>query len=382
MGHVEAEGAALKVMQLALSLEVGGAERIVATIVRKSRPGAFFYQACCLDAKGTYARALEADGHDILMVRRKPGVDWSVPFKLARLVCREKIRVIHAHGETPWFYGVLASLLLMGRVKCLTTVHGWDRVTPKKKKLWTVLSLFSHKVVVVSQRMRDELVAQDFIPRRKIATIINGVDIEEIDASPRQRRSDWGLGSGVRVMGTVSRLSPLKKIDHLVLALDLMVKAGHNVKLMIVGDGPERPFLGNRVAELGLEARVIFAGNRKDAYSFFPLFDVFVLPSLSEGISMTILEAMTQGVPVVAADIKGNREIITHNNNGIFYTPGDVAALAQSLGNLFEHPGYGIKIASRARKRVESDFSFERMLVEYERLYLSGSGSEKQNLSD
>lgn len=360
------------VLHLLLSLEVGGAERIVCSMMQKNRSDLFMYSACCLDSKGSYGNKLELKGNKVTLLPRKSGIDWSMPWKLARLIQREDIDIIHAHGETPWFYGVLASAILCGRTKCIVTIHGYgggDRTTLGNAQLWKMLTLFSYKVVVVSQNLLDELTGQSIIFQRKMTAIINGVDVSQIDSSNKQSRQHWGISPNMKVLGTISRVSAVKNHRLLLQALKQLIEMGQNIKLIIVGDGPEKKSLEHFSQELGIQESVIFAGERLDATGFFSLFDIFVLPSLSEGISMTILEAMASDTPVIASDVGGNNELITHGVSGFLFESENLDDLVKTILCVINDPTEAMDAARKSRKKVELEYSFERMVSQYEEIY-------------
>ncbi len=365
------------VLHLLLSLEVGGAERIVYSMMEKNCSDSFMYSACCLDSKGSYGNELELKGGKVTLLPRKPGIDWSMPWKLARLIQRERVDMIHAHGETPWFYGTLASMLLCGRVRCMTTVHGYgggDRTQLEKANLWTMLTFFSHKVVVVSDILFNEISSRCFIPRKNMMTIINGVDIAWIDSSGKLSRKDWNIGENTKVLGTISRISTIKNHRLLLRSLERLTKIGQDMKLVIVGGGPERESLEQLTQELGVQEAVIFTGERSDAVSFFSLFDIFVLPSLSEGISMTILEAMASNTPVIASNVGGNNELITHEVNGFLFESENLDDLVQTILRVADNPEEARNAAHKSRQKVEREYSFERMVSQYEEIYNSAVG--------
>ncbi len=362
----------IKVLHLLLSLEVGGAERIVSTMIQRNRSDLFTYSVGCLDSIGSYGEALKSEGHSVMLLPRKPGIDWTIPCKLARLIHREGVDIIHAHGETPWFYGVLASTILCGRIKCVVTIHGYgggDRVTLENTQLWKILTLFTYKVVVVSKSLLNELMNQSIIFQRNMTAIINGVDVSRIDSSIKQSRQQWFFTPDIKVLGIISRVSAIKNHKLLLRALKWLIEMEQNIKLVIVGDGPEKKSLEHLSQELGIQEAVMFAGERLDATGFFSLFDIFVLPSLSEGISMTILEAMASNTPVIASNVGGNNELITHGVNGFLFESEDLDGLVQIILQVLQHPEDARNAAQKSREKVECEYSFERMVSQYEEIY-------------
>jgi len=205
-------------------------------------------------------------------------------------------------------------------------------------------------------------------------TIINGVDIARIDSSGKLSRKDWNIGENTKVLGTVSRLSAIKNHRLFLRTLKRLTAMGRDMKLIIVGDGPERASLEQFTRELGVQDAVIFTGERLDAVRFFSLFDIFVLPSLSEGISMTILEGMVSNTPVIASNVGGNNELITDGVNGFLFESENLDGLVQTILRVADHPEDARNAVRQSRQKVEREYSFERMVSQYEEIYHSAVG--------
>lgn len=363
----------IKVLHLLLSLNVGGAERVAASIVTGSDPARFEHEVCCLDEIGVFGEDLARQGFRTTLLRRKSGVDWPLILRLTVFMRCHKIDIVHAHGETPWFYGALASALTFWRSKCITTVHGYgggNRTRMDDYRLWKVLTRLSQKVVLVAENLRQELIEND-LPKGKLETIINGVDFQKIEKSSKECRESWGINGTDLIIGIVARLSAVKNHYLLLQALSNLKKDGScaNIKLAIVGDGPERFNLEEKVSQLNLSGSVIFFGAQNAALSFYNLFDIFVLPSFSEGISMTLLEALACKVPVVASRVGGNAEVVKHGETGILFESGDLYGLSQSILDLSLNPTRRKQLAKAGYLRVNEQYSFEVMVESYNRLY-------------
>jgi len=236
--------------------------------------------------------------------------------------------------------------------------------------LWKFLISFSKKTIVVSEKLSEEINRIKPFFKTRIKTIINGIDIDSIDSVEKQSEKYWEIDNNAStIIGVVARLSSVKNHRILFQAVSGLIKQGRDIKLFVVGDGPEMGYLKRFSEQLRIKEKVIFTGMRKDAVSFYPIFDIFVLPSLSEGISMTILEAMASGVPVVASNVGGNEEIIAHGKNGLLFEPNNFKELSCKIQYLIDNPIARDCMAVRARKKVEKVFALNRMILQYEKLY-------------
>jgi len=361
----------LKILHVILSLNVGGAERMVSDFISNDHSGDCQHVVCCLDSIGVFGERLIEQGIKVVHIARRPGKDWRLIFKLARFIYKEKIDVVHTHGETPWFYGALATKLVVTTpVKCITTIHGYgggDRVEVTDFRLWKFLSLITSKIIVVADNLRTEMLENGFSPD-KVITILNGIDLGEAD-DEKQVRSDWGLSDNDFVVGIVARLSPIKNHQLLFKAIQKLVVQQSTVKLLVVGDGPERANLEALSQELNLQNQIVFCGEQPQAQEFYPLFDAFVLPSLSEGISMTLLEAQAAKVPVVASAVGGNCEIITNDETGLLFPSGEVEGLFKCLNELYHSTNLRTKLATKGFKRVSDTFNIQGMIQKYLHIY-------------
>ena len=231
-----------KILHLILSLNVGGAERMVSDFIRNDRSETCQHLVCCLDTVGVFGEELIQKGIRVVHIPRRPGKDWRLIFKLAHFIRKGKIDVVHTHGETPWFYGALATkMVFTAPVKCITTIHGYgggDRSSVSDYKLWRFLGKITTKIVVVADNLRTEMVNARF-SQHQVSTILNGVEPNQV-IEPKQIRSTWGFTGEDFVIGIVARLSPIKNHQLLLNALKKLVDIKSLSKLLIVGDGPER----------------------------------------------------------------------------------------------------------------------------------------------
>jgi glycosyltransferase involved in cell wall biosynthesis len=216
--------------------------------------------------------------------------------------------------------------------------------------------------------------ARSHIKTERIRVIRNGIDLSTIASSDQSEErvsltSQFGIGANSLVCGTVARLHPQKGIRHLIEAFALLQADFPNLKLLIVGDGPEKASLTDQAAKLGVSQDVLFAGHRSPPVHCLKWMNVFVLPSLYEGFPNALLEAMAAQIPVVASDVGGVNELVHHEENGLLVPPGNSSALAEAVRSLLLNPEKARLMATLAFDRIRKEFSLEVMLKEYDDLY-------------
>jgi len=236
---------------------------------------------------------------------------------------------------------------------------------------------WADQVFAVSQGLRDYFTHQLRIRSGRLPVVPNGVDTELFrpDSQAREEmRQNLGLSPDLFVIGTVSRLDPVKDHPTLLRAVELLLSQGCALRVFVVGDGPERVALERRAqASSLLRERVVFIGERGDVTRWLQCFDAFVLPSLAEGMSNTLLEAMASGVAPVASRVGGNPEVIEEGRSGLLFDAGDANALAACLKTLALDSQTRRQLGTGARQRVQRCFSLHEMLENYAELYKSVS---------
>jgi len=358
----------IKVMQIVLSLECGGAERIVVNLVNRLKER-FDFSVCVLDKLGDLEGEL---GSKIRVdcMERIEGIDFFLPFKMARLIKEISPDVIHVHNPTCLFYTAMA-VKLAGRGKIVFTQHGLAKKSWKMVKALRFLSRFITKAVAVSDDIAGYLEDSYGVNKERIKIIINGID-ENVYKSDQSRSQDikekFNL-NGEYVIGHVARLSPEKDQATLLKAFCKVNSEMERVKLVIVGDGPLKDSLRSKVKSLKLEDKVLFLGSRNDVQELMNMFDLFVLSSIREGTSLTLLEAMAAGLPIVATKVGGNADVVIDKKTGLLVPPKEPDKLAEAVINLLKDNGLRKKMGKEGRKMVEEKFCLDRMAKEYEKIY-------------
>ncbi len=364
------------VMQVVISLAPGGTERLVIEICRRLGRG-FAATVCCLDDEGAWAGELRSAGIEVVALHRRPGFRPSIGRQIADLATDRGIDVLHCHQYSPFVYGRIAKLW-QPHMKLVYTEHGRLSDAPpswKRRLVNPLLSHFDGAMVAVSDDLRRYMIEARF-PRARVGVIHNGI---ETGARPgpadRQRaRAALGIADDVFVLASVARLDPVKDFMSLLDAFAEVRRSVPRSRLLVVGDGSEREVLEARAAREDLSGAVEFLGMRGDVRALLPAADLYVNSSISEGVSITILEAMGAGVPVVATAVGGTPEVLADGAAGVLVPARNPSRLAQAAIALAGDSRARARLAAVGRRRLESSFTIQRMVAEYVRLYRSFTG--------
>jgi len=324
---------------------------------------------CCLDEGGTWGRDLEATGVSVTALRRRPGFHPALGREVARAARRHGATVIHAHHYSPFVYSAIARLWRGPRV--IFTEHGRlsDKGPSTKRRLANqVFSTGAAHVYTVSRELGQHLVAEGF-PSAKVSTIYNGIDVGPRPSEEDRRaiRELLGASADAFVVCTVARLDPVKDLATLIDAVARLANQTPTL-LAVIGDGDERGRLEQAARDCGVSHLVRFLGHRDDARRWLAGCDVYANSSISEGISLTILEAMAATLPVVATSVGGTPEIV-EDSCGRLVPPRDPGALAAALLEMACRREIRRALGQAARARVEQNFTIQRMVGDYAAVY-------------
>jgi sugar transferase (PEP-CTERM/EpsH1 system associated) len=345
-------------------MDVGGQEKLLVELARHADRSRFAPAFVSLGERGTLADDLEAWGDPVVALGKPSGLKPALIFQLARLFRRWRAEVVHTHDQRSLIYAAPAAWLA-SVPRVIHTRHGRDvGATPRQRALVGQLSRLVDSFVCVSGDIEHLSLAEGIAPGR-LRTIRNGIDLDRF------------AFSGPRPDGpvlAVARLSPEKDLANLVRAAAIARPSDPELRIEVAGDGPCRPELRQLVAELGLEGRVSLLGAVNDVAGQLARAGLFVLPSRSEGIALTLLEAMACGLPVVATHVGGTPEVVFDGETGLLVPPGDPVALAQAILRLRRDPEAGERLGEAGRRRIERMFDVRRMVADYEALYTESNG--------
>lgn len=370
----------INVLYVIWSLGLGGAERVVINLALGLDKSRFKPVVCCLNEKGVFAEELEQAGIEVIPLNKRGKWDVTVVGKIAGIIRRNRIDIAHTHLWGANLWGRLAAVLCRVPV-IIATEHNEDVWKPRVFLLADrVLSYGTDKIVAVSQSVRDFYARRAGIKAEKIEVVYNGVRLLRPLRNTRGPRNDeeekarlkkeFNIKENEIVLAIIGRLVEQKGHRYLFEALR-QLDGKYNVQLLVVGDGP---LLGNLRSTVGAglaPARIIFLGLRKDVPDILALTDILVMPSLREGLSIVALEAMAQGVPIVATMVGGNPELIVNGETGLLVPPQDVQELKKALTEMLEDKETRTRMGANARRRVEEKFSLRAMVEATERLYVS-----------
>jgi glycosyltransferase involved in cell wall biosynthesis len=292
--------------------------------------------------------------------------DLSAVRFVMRLVSEHSVDVISTHSGHDSFIGAVAGRLSSRRPVIVRTRHLALPITSRM-----TYSLLPHRVVTVSEDVRRHLVEERKIPAGKVITVPTGVDITRFDpdSTPDTLRDELGVSPGTPLVGTVAIMR--KKKGHMVLldALPEIVEAVPDAVFVFAGDGPHRPAIEQRVAEIGASNRVRFLGLRKDVPVVLKGMDLFVLPTLQEALGTSILEASAMKKPVVSSRVGGVPEVVVEGVTGLLVEPEDPASLAAAIVRLLRDPARMKEMGEEGRRMVEDGYTIDRMVERMFSLY-------------
>ncbi len=281
-----------------------------------------------------------------------------------------KMDLLHTHGYFADIAGCIASRI--AGLPHIATSHGFIN-TEKKLRLYNRIDClalrFGTKIIAVSEGIRRDLIRTGIRPER-ITTIPNAIGPGAPAGESGRIRRLLGIGEGETVAGYAGRLSVEKGLAYLIEAVSILKGRGERLRLLIVGDGPERGSLEEMTRAKGVEDMVIFAGFQANVEEWLGNIDIFVLPSLTEGTPMTLLEAMSAGLPVLACAVGGVPLMVAHGENGLLVAPGDPQKLSEGLSLLLRDPSFRARLGRAAldfttahcdiidwRERIEHEYA-------------------------
>jgi glycosyltransferase involved in cell wall biosynthesis len=284
---------------------------------------------------------------------------------------RERIDVVSAHHFGPLLYTFLATIGL--KAKLVYTEHSkWqlEQLSPSKKLLNRLMLSRADAIVAISKQIEEYYLRRLLVKRRRLHFITNGIDLASFRSSNGPAlRQHLGIGEREKVIGVIANLRPEKNHKLLISAFDTVAKSMGETRLVLVGfdcmDGELQRFAAKSQAS----DKILFLGSRHDVPDLLAMFDIFCLPSIHEGLPLTVLEAMAAGVPVVGADVMGINEVIAHDVNGLLFPCNDEARLADALLRLLRDEDLRSRLARAGESFVAKHFSLDDEVNSYDRLF-------------
>jgi len=286
--------------------------------------------------------------------------------KLSSLIKEKKIDIIHSHSRTTQVLGCLLSR--NSAVVHLSTCHGFFKTRLSRR----LFPCWGRRIIAISKEVREHLIRDFKVEEKRISLIPNGVDCEKFfntnPGSGTEMRKRIGLGNGP-IIGIIARLSDVKGHIYLIQAMASVLEKAPGAKLLIVGEGKMKKNLMDLSETLQIEKNVVFLPSVAETTDVLSVMDIFVLPSLKEGLGLSLMEAMAAGRAVIGSDIGGIRSLLKDRDNGLLVRPADKSGLASAMIELLNNPGLRLFLGNNARVFIKHNFSQERMLLETEKLY-------------
>ncbi len=366
-------------MHIIYALGTGGLENGLVNIINRMPAERYRHVIVCLTEAHDFKNRINVAGVEVIELHKQPGQDLGLYGRLWRVIRTQKPDVIHTRNlnalemQLVAFFASGAKRVHGEHGRDVSDLHGQNR---KYNLLRKIVRTILHRYIAVSQDLAHWLQKTVSVAPEKIAQIYNGVD--QAHFFPKQ-----GLASkilpchlsteDVLIIGTVGRLAAVKDQLSLVSAFCKLVNRNpeyrKKLRLVIVGDGPSRRDIESLITDSKLEDLSWLAGDRSDISELLRAMDIFVLPSLGEGISNTILEAMATGLPIIATDVGGNSELVDPDVNGFLVRTGDSDQLADSIEVLVQNTEKRQSFGVASRQKIAEKFNWERTVESYMEVY-------------
>ena len=362
------------------SLELGGLERVVTDLAIDQAGAGHRVVVFTLAGGGGFEADLAAAGVPVVVGGKQHTLDTGVLRALRRAVIDGNADIVHAHNFVPNYYAALALAWPSGRRRVLVnTCHNMGSRLSNRRLRWLYrLSLAcTARVAMVGQQVFDHYVEAGFVKPERAEVVLNGIPITRHAAGPGARaaaRAALGLSPDAMVIGSVGRLVTLKHHRLLLVQMVELAASHPAVELVLIGEGPLRAELEALAEALGISDRVYFPGARDDVAQLLPALDIFALPSLTEGLSIALLEACAAGLAIVATSVGGNPEIIADGRNGRLVPPDDGAAMRIALAALLDDAALRARFGAAARDWVAAHGSIEAMRRHHDNFYACARG--------
>ena len=365
----------LTIAHVVHSFGAGGIENGIVNIVNNINKEKYCHIICCLSQTGDFENRLLFDNYIIYSLNKKEGNDISVPIKLIKIFKSHNVDIAHLRGWPTLVEGIIAAMI----ARTPSIIYGFhgktandvNHIKPIRKLSEKSALKFIDKIITLSDVMKDDYVEYTGVTRNCVEVIYNGVDVDKFNRAPcgEQIRNDFGFKNEDIIIGSIGRLDPVKDFDTLLRSFKKNFILNRNIKLLIVGNGPELDRLKKMAFELGVIERTVFAGYRDDIHNILNIIDIYAQTSIYEGFSNTILEAMSSSLPIVATNVGGNPFLVQDNENGFLVEIGVDEQLCEKLSILISNADLRESFGKLSRTIVLEKFSINKMVESYDLLY-------------
>jgi len=355
----------MNILMLTTHLNAGGITSYLLTLTKELLKNG--HQVTIASSGGDAIEELGKSGAQCLILNIQTKSELSPKIymatgRLVKFVKENEIDLIHAHTRVTQ---VLGKLMALGTgTTYVSTCHGFFKTRWSRK----IFGCWGDAVIAISPQVREHLIRDFSVDPKKCFLIKNGIDLQRFSSVDQdfvnEKRKDWGLSEGNIVIGIIARLSDVKGHSVLIEAFSKVMNEVANVKLLIVGVGKEEEKLKNQVKTLKLEEDVIFEPSSGSSEKFLSMFHIFVMPSLQEGLGLSVMEAQAFGLPVVASRVGGIPALIEDGQTGKLVSPNDSQMLAGEIVHLLNNKEEAGRMGRNARQFIEEECSSEKMYQE------------------
>jgi len=363
----------LNIAHIVLSLEVGGLEKVVLTLATEQQKQGHKAVIVCLDKIGTLGESLSAKGITILCLKRKQSrLDINTVSKLRKILKENKIDIIHTHNVEANIYGMLSSILL-SNIKSIHTQHGIpDNFSFIKQVYMNISGRMLGRFISVSDSAAQHAVKNHWVNKKKTEVIINGIDTDDFITGGSDKntlRDKYNIPRNALILVTVSRIEAVK--DHATMIEQFSIAASNKqyLHLIIVGDGSLKNNIEKLVDQKSLRSFVTLTGMQTGVKDYLQLADIFIMTSISEGISISLLEAMSTGLIPLVTPVGGNTQIVAEHESGYFIDITAPDSLKKTINTIETSDTLRQEISDNARKKVIENFSKDVMIEKYMQHY-------------
>ena len=362
-----------KILQLIGEFTNGGAENLVVNLTNKLRQDD--WEVIISARKDGPLSSRLSNRNCIYFINKERAIDLNYLFKLVSLIREHDIDLVHSHLFGNDLFGFIAAKY--AGIKIIQTVHGMDSFNSRKRVFaYSMMAPFVDKVVTVSESLELEMLKVVSFKKDKICTINNGIDLERYEVTKDYQlvKKEIGMNDSFPIIGAVGNVKPVKGYDTFIRAASLILKQYPKAKFLIVGSISEHNSCIDELERLiyvyGLKKYFEFLGFRQDVYDILSLFDIYVLPSRSEGLSMALLEAMSLGKPIVATSVGGNLKVLENYKTALLVPPNEPEALSDSILHLLSDKVFAKRIGQNASEVCRRRYNIDQMVENYKNLYL------------
>jgi glycosyltransferase involved in cell wall biosynthesis len=365
----------LRLMHIVDSLEFGGLERVVTDLaIEQKRRGDQVCVFSLLQTEGLKPE-LEAAGIEVIIGGKRDGVDLALIRRLRRAIAEQRIELVHAHNFVPNYHAAAATWGLWRRPTLVCSLHDMGLRLDREARLrrfftWSIGRTAGF--AMVGAQVHDRYVGGGMVPEAKATTVLNGIPVDRFRWTPERRheaRVRLGVPQDALLIGAVGRQVGLKNHALLIELMPALLARHPSLRLALVGSGPLEDTLRAQAQAAGLGDRVLLTGQRRDVSDLTPGFDIFAMPSLTEGLSIALLEACATRLAIVATAVGGNPEIVHDGQSGLLVPPGEGPPLLQALDTLLSDAPRCARLGQAACDWVREHGSLDTLFNAFHQFY-------------